>query len=874
MHKQSILLVLALMMISCAESGTLAVPVADDGIVVNIPVGAVPGHIRVKVKAPIDNVPSIDGLSVLGNYTLTRTFPYAGKFEQRHQRHGLDLWYDVFFDEDIPLTKAVAGTSAIEGVETVECIRPVKFAAEIPNDPEFYRQWHYYNQGTKMNSVAGSDINLLPAWDVTAGTPNVIVSVCDGSSQYDHPDLAQNEWINETELNGVMGKDDDNNGYVDDVYGFNFITYDGQNPVGVLMPADHGTHIAGTIAAVNNNGTGVCGIAGGDGSAATGVRILNAQTSDGSDKVSAYIAASIVYSADMGAVLINCSWGFPGTDPTPQSIVDAIDYFNSEAGFDENGNQVGPMAGGLAIFAAGNDNLDYAYPAMDDNVLAVSSFGADFVKAYYSNYGPWVDIAAPGGDAQKNAQIYSTLTDSKYGSMQGTSMACPHVTGVAALVVSKFGGPGFTREKLIYILKKTANRDFLEYNGNSKVLGVGRVDAGAAVTYLAPEPAQVSGISSEVSVSAAELRWTIPGSAGSEPYLFNIYYSTHSLSSLDPANPGTGVEHEICHIPDGAEAGSGFSWNLTALNPGTKYYVRISSENINGAVSSLSEETTFTTKENAIPVISALDGISTELKSHESTTLRFKVSDSDGDDLFYGYSSKDPNISLEGFSASVSGEDVIVITINALRAKENTVYTAEFYVTDRLDTAFVDITYKVGKNNAPSETGGSIPDIILNSRSAKQTVDMSEYFSDPDGENLIYTVELSSTQQIISAATEGDILTVTGKSYGVSSATITASDARGATASQVVNILVRDGSKLVDVYPNPVVNTLYVRTPSTVTADLTLTNRVGTVVFRENGVTLSPFAPFQRDLSAIPGGVFYLRVRTDSVNEVYSIIKQ
>ena len=123
--------------------------------------------------------------------------------------------------------------------------------------------------------MAGADINLFDAWNVTTGNPEVVVAIIDGGVDYSHEDLARNMFVNQAELNGIDGVDDDGNGYVDDIYGFNFCTN-----TGAVYPHSHGTHVAGTVAAVNNNGIGVAGVAGGDGSANSGVRMISCQAFD------------------------------------------------------------------------------------------------------------------------------------------------------------------------------------------------------------------------------------------------------------------------------------------------------------------------------------------------------------------------------------------------------------------------------------------------------------------------------------------------------------------------------------------------------------------------------------------------------------------
>ena len=154
-------------------------------------------------------------------------------------------------------------------------------------------------------------------------------------------------------------------------------------------------------------------------------------------------AEAIKWSADHGAVISQNSWGYPTLDATPASVKSAVDYFEKYAGVDENGKQVGPMKGGLVIFAAGNEGKNTSSSDYE-KILAVTSVGADYKRAYYTCYGNWADVIAPGGDAKKGNQVLSTIPGNKYGKMQGTSMACPHVSGVAALVLARFGGDGYT----------------------------------------------------------------------------------------------------------------------------------------------------------------------------------------------------------------------------------------------------------------------------------------------------------------------------------------------------------------------------------------------------------------------------------------------
>ncbi len=247
-------------------------------------------------------------------------------------------------------------------------------------------------------------------------------------------------------------------------------------------------HVAGTIAAENGNGIGVCGVAGGRGGH-SGVRVISCQmfTENRNDNGDEIVA--LKYGADAGAVISQNSWGYTNVYEMPEITKDAIDYFIEYAGLDENGVQVGPMKGGIVIFAAGNEERDYrSYPACYERVLSVSALAPDYRKSYYSNFSEWIDVAAPGGSYKYEGRygdeyaVYSTLPGNAYGYMQGTSMACPHVSGIAALAVAKYGGPGFTPDKLRSYLERGVH-EVDSYNPDYEGrLGSGLVDAYLAVS--------------------------------------------------------------------------------------------------------------------------------------------------------------------------------------------------------------------------------------------------------------------------------------------------------------------------------------------------------------------------------------------------------
>lgn len=820
-----------------------------------------PGVILVKMQSepedPMELAEALPGLSIS---SVERLFTGPARFEARKRARGLHLWYRVTFDESTPVTRAAADIMSAGGIQEINYVHEVNFT-DAPetwpfDDPMLPDQWHYMNFGTGIHQEEGSDINLFPAWNVTTGSPEVIVAVIDSGVDVDHEDLAWNMWVNEAELNGQPGVDDDGNGYVDDIHGFNFVVGNNNQPVGQITAEEHGTHVAGTIAAVNNNGLGVSGIAGGDYAAGKpGVRIMTCQTGPGS----AFIAQAFVYAADNGAVISQNSWT---CDPSYTVVLESIDYFNQYAGMenvegDETGVQDGPMAGGLTIFAAGNSSSSTTdiFPANYENVLAVAAIGPDYKLASYSNYGEWVDISAPGGDAQDMQQIMSTIPNNGYEALQGTSMACPHVSGVAALVVSAFGGPGFTNDNLRTILT-TGVRNIDEYN-RSYVgrMGAGLVDAELCLTSYGPEPPdpvdEVASVSS--TGSSVTLKWVVPEDVDSgKPSRFLVFSSTESLADLDPENPGPGVtvsEFETGRLSPGDE----IKVEVRGLKASTEYWFRVQAVDNMGSRSPLSEQISFSTTGNTPPSITPEDGTAVTLKFHENATLGFVISDADGDELGYEF---EPG--SDAASATRDG-DMIRVLIDALRAPvtgTEVTYTAVLSVSDPAGAVTEqEILYTVMPNHAP-EAVSRIQDICLDINDSFET-DLSAVFSDADGETLRYTMESSSVRNVVGTAISGTVLKITPASYGQDTLTVTAYDAAGTTASCRFTAVVRDGSRTADFYPSPVTDYLSVRTGEAASsASVRVQASNGGTVLTESGLTITPFEPARIDMTSLPGGMY------------------
>ena len=507
---------------------------ATSSKIVNRPMNAVEGELLICLNAEASamaragKAPEFISSAELNIESLKPVFRVTEKNAEYMSKYQLDKWYKVKF-EDASLNQAATALAQYGEVSRVQYNNTIEYGSDtkatswtddasaktesLPfNDPMLKDQWHYINTGSKTiatTAVEGADIAVKDVWErlQVRGSSDIIVAIIDGPVKYDHKDLAGNMWVNEAEKNGKDGVDDDGNGYYDDIHGWNCerdtckITWDG------LGESGHGTHVAGIVGAVNGNNEGVCGVAGGSGNN-DGVRLMTCQIFESGMSSNANSAAiGFVYAADNGAHIAQCSFGYQNGTYTSDfeyfynySIeYYAIQYFLDKSRFAAKEKELGrksPIDGPLVIFASGNDGADRSsYPGALMDCICVTGIGPDGYPAYYTNFGPGCNIAAPGGDYYLNtsnskSQVLSTyisdINGADYAYMGGTSMACPHVSGVAALGLEYAAklGKTFKREEFVSKLLTSVNDLDSKLNTGYKFMGY---DA-ATGSEVAPRP--------------------------------------------------------------------------------------------------------------------------------------------------------------------------------------------------------------------------------------------------------------------------------------------------------------------------------------------------------------------------------------------------
>ena len=770
----------------------------------------------------------------LGVSQMYRLFPHAGQYEERTRREGLHRWYVVKYSQDVPMTKAQTSFGSLPGVDIFEPVQEVKINDfnDLTSD-----MW-----GLNNTLYPEYDINVKPVWaEYTTGNPDVVVAVVDNGVDLNHEDLAAN-CLKTGHFNAVTNTSH-------------------------IKAAVHGTHVAGTIAAVNNNGKGVAGVAGGDhAKGQLGVKIMSCQifqdNSDGTT-TSAGGAAAIKYAADNGAVIAQNSWGYnydfdgdgqltgdeysKAMKATIQaSDKSAVDYFIKYAGCDNQGNQLpdSPMKGGVVIFAAGNDAIGNGAPGSYEPIIAVGSIASDGTRSSFSNFGSWVDVCAPGSG------ILSTTPNNRYDKLNGTSMACPHVSGVAALLVSYFGGPGFTNEMLREKIVASANTEIIP---RTYQVG-GLVDAYGAFVYGNDKaPSEVTDLEASGRGNNIDLKWTVTADEdGKAAYGFLVIYGKDkaTVEAATPSNLG-GAECKAC-VPD-IPAGERAEFSVSRVDFTSKYYVKMLAYSYGRSYSEATEVLSATTTENHAPEIIVEHDGPIFLMPSQTLNIRVVVNEPDSHAFELEHVK---GSDAEKLSKSTDGS--WNLTLKGKDADTGT-YTMKLTATDEYGMATtLPVSYEIRENSAPEKIK-EIENILLTAKGREFIIDMTEYVSDRDAEQLKYDITVVDPR-VAYLTSKGDKLIGTALAYGSTDVTVVAKDARGEKVTFTFKVTVKDPSDPLSLYPNPVRDYLNVATLDLADTEITIANSTGKVMFHEV-MKVSAQDPARIDMTSYVPGTYSVQVK-------------
>lgn len=796
-----------------------------------------------------------DVIREFGVVRYERVFDSDPRWEARERREGLHLFYRLSYDPELAsATKAAGDIAQMPGIVSAEVEHRIKpMYTTVPNDPGFAEQWYLHNSN-------GYDLNVQKVWArFTQGDPKVIVSVVDGGIRPDHPDLQDNL---------IQGGHGGSRNFVDNSYN--------------ITAHFHGTHVGGTIAATTNNASGVAGIAGGDHAAGRkGVRLLCSQVfTDNASASTIGFANAIKYGADNGAVISQNSWGWDFDSDHDGRISDAeynyaknsridsytraaIDYFIKYAGCDNDGNQLpdSPMKGGLFICSAGNDNIDVGIPANYGPSIAVGAYTSLGQKASFSNFGDWVDICAPG------QSIYNTSCGSypTYASMSGTSMSCPMVSGIAALILSYRGGPGFTNTLLEEALVRTADDKIPSSNIGPMV---NAYDAMLYKLDAAPEP--LSGYTAEARSNNIDCTWTVQESKlGGAVYGALICASRNraSIEGIDPANPASDIK-AVTVLTEEYQAGTVAAGTLPDLEFGTTYYVTVIPFNP-GAFSTVGIIKEVKTGDNHPPVITPqFDPSELTIRASQTRKFKFEVADPDGHDFNVKFSKAN---NCEVWDLREDGTLVATVPAPQIAVLDRS-YTTRLTLEDSYGAVTeYDFQYYVLPNSVPV-TVDRMGDVVGHASDKQVSISLENKFSDPDGDDLSYDVISSAPSVVKGAVARGNVnLTFVGS--GSAEVTVVARDGRRAEARQTIRVLLRVMGEDISVYPTQVTDFLNVGTGAEpADTHIEVLAQTGAVACTLDTLT-SAFEPARMDLSALAPGRYHVRVAVGGETYVKTIVK-
>ena len=868
---------------------------------------------------------------------VEQVFDMTTEYADLKRSRGLDRWFVVRFDKskDVnqvldELRKDPAIEKAHGNVEIVPAkvsYRPASRAPIDPskllsandgqgylgfNDPYLKYQWHYM---TTIESYGwfkeGADIDLFPAWQKETGDPNVVVAVMDSGIDFSHEDLAASAWKGTDKATGA------------EIHGRNFwYAESGQGDPNVIIPGAHGTHVAGTIAARNNNGVGISGVAGGNGQANSGVRLMSCEIygrDDAANEVatSAAIAKAFEFAAENGALVCNCSWGYAFDRKKHLNneyfhklfksqfalLKEGIDYFTDYAGCDPTGKKkLGSyMKGGLVFFASGNDSQNdiEMIPASYERVVAVGAFSSTGIPTDYMNKGPWVDILAPGGTTESQEvpkgilstvpKAYYTMktgpypntdftlpSDNNYAYAQGTSMATPHVTGIAALIVSKFGkdNPNFTNENLrsrILSAVKASSPYLARPEANlAGKMGVGYIDANFALSDAETQSPDAPTIEVEdysthptKGYYDAKINWQVTADAdalNAEKTAFA--YDIALYKKVDPSKP----VQTTTAFSYNKSLGEGMEYEFTDLETDQEYIVKVTARDRFGNQSRTAEKT-FRTRLNHAPEFTAM--VEDNLKLLDTQPYYHKLLPVvDADNHTWTYTTTQLPSGVE-FRRVANGFDLLI------KVGTPGKYEFDITLTDQLGGKTTrKIAYEVISHKAPTKTK-NLADVSLFENDKAVEIDLAQIFDAMPHHILSFSASTNNAT-IAKAEITGTKLRLTPGKRGTATVTITATDGVKSTSTTIQVIVT--GANAPDthaVYPVPAHSYIKALMRSGVRqVKAIVTSLRGQKLIDE---TIEPDAKTHEitlGIDRLAPGTYYLLLKTDRVTSKHTFIKK
>ena len=891
-----------------------------------------PGMAFIKLKASVNPSTRAATQSV----TRAKVFDMTNDYADLKRARGLDRWFVVKFDSTKNVEEVInelLRDPAIEKAHGNVQIAPnkVKYTsatrAPIPenrlraandgtgflnfNDPYLKYQWHYTTTIPSYGMFKeGADVNLFPAWQKETGDPHVVVAVMDSGIDFEHEDLAASAW------QGVDSKTGEK------IHGRNFYAAEsGKGSPNVIVAGGHGTHVAGTIAARNNNGVGVSGVAGGNGDNNSGVRLMSCEIygRDGYNETAstAYIVKAFEFAAENGASVCNCSWGYAFdrkkylNNENFQAIFkkqfdmlkEGIDYFTDIAGCDPQGNKKpgSYMKGGLVIFASGNDSqYDIEMiPASYPRVVAVGATNSMGIPTDYMNKGPWVDILAPGGTTETGEVMRGVLStvpknfaqsktgstpntdfilpnDGNYAYAQGTSMAAPHVSGIAALIVSKFGktNPNFTNEdlrrRILGAVKATSPYAVKTDANLAGKMGVGFIDADFALSdpeTQKPEAPQVTVTDYSTDATRgyydARITWKVTADADAlNPQHTAFAYDIHLYKKADMSKAVQSFTRYSYDKPVGTELEQEF----TGLDTDVDYVVKMSArDRFNNTSADVTAN--FKTRLNHAPVLGgAMTDTLRLLDTQPYYHQVLPVTDEDGHTWTYTTTALPSGVEMKRVGNALD----LFIKVGSVGS-----YGFEVTLTDQLGGKTVQkFAYKVVSHTAPKPTN-TLGDVSLFEQGEATQINLANAFTSMSGGEMQFSAS-SSNDAVVKATVTGTQLTLTPGKKGTATITLTAIDGGKRTTTTVqVRVTDKNAPDVHTIYPIPAHSYIKALMRSGVgKVQVIVTSLRGQKLIDETLTPDSRTREITLGIDRLAPGTYYLLLKTERITSKHTFIKK